>query len=116
MVGMPMCVFAVYFLAMLVIPAIDILNGSCVRLYKGNYDAATVYDADPVAVARRFEAAGVERIHIVDLDAARGKGDSNRDVIRRVREAISVAIEVGWEQSGEAKAVNVRFATSRMGR
>ncbi len=56
-------------------PSIDLRDGKCVRLYQGDFDAETVYDDDPVRVARDFEAAGAQWIHVVDLDAARtGEG------------------------------------------
>ncbi len=79
---------------MLVIPAIDLIGGSCVRLYKGDYSKSTVYNNDPVETARMFEAAGAERIHIVDLDAARGDGN-NRPVIKKIRESVSCVVETG---------------------
>lgn len=68
---------------MLVIPAIDVLGGRCVRLLRGDYEQSTVYSDDPVATAARFAAAGVRRLHVVDLDAARGSGD-NRSVIEAI--------------------------------
>jgi phosphoribosylformimino-5-aminoimidazole carboxamide ribotide isomerase len=58
---------------MIVIPAIDVLDGRCVRLVQGDYAQATVYGDDPADVAQRFIAAGARRIHVVDLDAARGR-------------------------------------------
>ena len=79
---------------MLIIPAIDILQGECVRLYKGDYGKAVSYQSDPAVVALKFAAAGAKRIHIVDLDAARGQGN-NRGLIARVRKAVSCTIEVG---------------------
>jgi phosphoribosylformimino-5-aminoimidazole carboxamide ribotide isomerase len=79
---------------MLIIPAIDILNGKTVRLLRGDYAAATVYGEDPAETAKGFEKAGATRIHVVDLDAARG-GIGNRRVIRRIRKAVSCEIEVG---------------------
>ncbi len=54
-----------------VIPAIDLLEGRCVRLSQGRYEEATVYDEDPAAVAARFVALGIPRLHVVDLDGAR---------------------------------------------
>ena len=54
---------------MLIVPAIDLLGGRCVRLYQGDYSQAETYDVDPVEVARGFVAAGARRIHLVDLDA-----------------------------------------------
>ena len=80
---------------MLIIPAIDIMNGSCVRLYQGDFGKAKQYNADPVEVALRFQSTGARRIHVVDLDAARNKGSNNRDVIRRIVESTDVDIEVG---------------------
>ena len=53
------------------IPAIDLLGGKCVRLTQGRYDAATEYDADPAAVAARFAALRIQRLHVVDLDGAK---------------------------------------------
>lgn len=79
---------------MILIPAVDILDGRCVRLYQGDYSRSTVYDYDPVDAAKGFEDSGARRIHIVDLDAARGNGN-NRGTIRRVRDAVSCIIEVG---------------------
>jgi len=62
---------------MLVIPAIDILGGKCVRLTRGDYAHPTVYSDDPLDVATTFADAGATRIHVVDLDAARGVGDNH---------------------------------------
>ena len=79
---------------MIIIPAIDLIEGRCVRLRQGAYSDTTVYDDDPVAVALRFVDEGAERIHLVDLDAARGSGD-NRETIRRIRRAVPCVLEVG---------------------
>ncbi len=79
---------------MIIIPAIDLIDGRCVRLRQGAYSDTTVYDEDPVSVAQRFVDEGAERIHLVDLDAARGSGD-NRETIRRIRHAVSCILEVG---------------------
>ena len=64
-----------------VIPAIDILNGNCVRLKQGDFAKATVYDEDPVAPAKLFAAAGARAIHVVDLDGAREGRPVNHDLI-----------------------------------
>ena len=80
---------------MTIIPSIDILGGECVRLTRGDYGAATVYERDPVAIARRFADAGSRRIHLVDLDAARGDGRTNRKVIRRIRRAVNATLQLG---------------------
>jgi phosphoribosylformimino-5-aminoimidazole carboxamide ribotide isomerase len=79
---------------MLIIPAIDLLGGKCVRLLRGAYASARVYDDDPVAVARELERSGALWIHIVDLDAARGSG-SNRTTVARIREAVSCRLQTG---------------------
>ncbi len=80
---------------MYIIPAIDILGGECVRLYKGDYDEATFYGKDPVATAREFQQAGAKRIHIVDLDAVRGDTQRNRKKIRKIRRAVDCMLELG---------------------
>ncbi len=80
---------------MIIIPAIDLLDGSCVRLLKGNYSESTTYSSDPVEMAKKLVNSGCERLHIVDLDAARGKGKNNRDIIRKIRNNIDVVIETG---------------------
>ncbi|MFO7850004.1 MAG: 1-(5-phosphoribosyl)-5-[(5-phosphoribosylamino)methylideneamino]imidazole-4-carboxamide isomerase [Spirochaetia bacterium] len=80
---------------MIIIPAIDLLDGKCVRLYQGDYSKSTTYPRDPVETARSFVAAGARRIHIVDLNAARGDGTHNRKIIGLIREAVSVTLEVG---------------------
>lgn len=84
---------------MLIIPAIDLLNGKAVRLFQGNYDKVSTYENDPVVAARKLEAAGVRRIHVVDLDAARSSAgipaNHNRKVIAAIRKAVSCELEVG---------------------
>ena len=79
---------------MTVIPAIDLLGGRCVRLREGRYEEATVYAGDPAEVAQRMVAAGATRIHVVDLDAARGTGD-NMAAIAAIRAAVACVVEVG---------------------
>ncbi len=74
----------VYCRAMTVVPSIDILQGSCVRLYQGDYAKVTGYGDAPEAVAAGFQDAGASRLHVVDLDAAHGDGN-NRGVIRKLR-------------------------------
>ena len=64
-----------------VIPAIDLRDGKCVRLHKGDYGRETIFDDDPLAVLRRFEDAGVTRVNIVDLDGA-------RDGVRKDRKSV----------------------------
>ncbi len=78
------------------IPAIDLLEGQCVRLARGDYDAVTVYERDPEAVARRFAEHGVPRIHVVDLDAAKSGRRANADAVRAiVRGAGALPVQLG---------------------
>jgi phosphoribosylformimino-5-aminoimidazole carboxamide ribotide isomerase len=78
---------------MKIIPAIDLMNGQVVRLYKGDPDQKTVYSDDPVDVARRWEYAGADILHLVDLDATLGRG-SNLDVVKKILDAVSIPVEV----------------------
>jgi len=80
---------------MVILPAIDLIKGQCVRLEQGRFDAVTVFDEDPVAVAKRFEADGAEWIHVVDLDGAREGKPQNLETIRAIREAVGLKMEVG---------------------
>ncbi|OYD08148.1 1-(5-phosphoribosyl)-5-[(5-phosphoribosylamino)methylideneamino]imidazole-4-carboxamide isomerase [Paludifilum halophilum] len=76
-------------------PAIDVRGGQCVRLFQGDYEAETVYDQDPVAVARRWINAGAEWLHVVDLDAARSGDPVNLSVIREIASVADVPVQVG---------------------
>lgn len=77
------------------IPAIDIINGQCVRLTKGDYKQKKVYHDDPVAVAKDFEALGFRRLHIVDLDGAKSKHIVNDAVLREITSATSLTVDFG---------------------
>ena len=80
---------------MLLIPAIDLKNGRCVRLLQGELDSETVYSDDPAAMACSFEDAGAKRLHLVDLDGAfRGKG-KNLDSIHSILKSISIPVQLG---------------------
>src|SRR5712671_2061472 len=81
---------------MLIIPAIDLSNGCCVRLTQGLKNSARVYDDDPVRMARFFEADGAEMLHIVDLDGAFAESNSrNRAALREIIREISIPIQFG---------------------
>ena len=81
---------------MLVIPAIDLKNGKCVRLMQGRKSEMTVYNENPVDVAKEFAASGAQMIHVVDLDGAfNGAESPNRAVVREIVRAIDVPIEFG---------------------
>ena len=79
---------------MIVIPAIDIHGGACVRLLHGDPRAETVYDDDPVAVARRWESEGARRLHVVDLDRALGTG-SNHEAVATICRSVAIPVQVG---------------------
>ena len=81
---------------MLVIPAIDLRDGRCVRLTQGRKSDVTVYNEQPIAVAKEFAAAGAELIHVVDLDGAfSGSGSPNRDVVKQIVSEVDVLVEFG---------------------
>lgn len=77
------------------IPAIDIIDGKCVRLTKGDYDTKKVYNEDPVSVAKEFEQYGIKRLHVVDLDGARSKHIVNDAVLRSITEATNLVVDFG---------------------
>jgi phosphoribosylformimino-5-aminoimidazole carboxamide ribotide isomerase len=79
----------------IVYPAIDIRGGRCVRLVEGDFDRETIFDADPAAAARRWTEAGAEWLHVVDLDGAKTGQPVNRDAVLRIREAVSIPIQLG---------------------
>lgn len=79
---------------MIVVPAIDIRDGACVQLVGGSYDDERVRRTDPVEVAREWERAGFRRVHVVDLDAATGRG-SNAEVVRAVVQGTRMRAHVG---------------------
>ena len=78
-----------------IIPAIDILNGKCVRLLKGNYADVTVYNDDPIEQVKIFKNAGFKNIHIVDLNAAKTGGDENLEIIQNISCIENIEIQVG---------------------
>ena len=80
---------------MILIPAIDIIGGRCVRLTKGDYATEKVYSHDPVMVAREMEMLGFKRLHVVDLDGARSKHVVNLDVLRRITAETQLVVDFG---------------------
>jgi phosphoribosylformimino-5-aminoimidazole carboxamide ribotide isomerase len=80
---------------MIIIPAIDIINGKCVRLTKGDYTQQTIYNENPVEVAKEFEGAGIKRLHIVDLDGAKAGKIINLKVLEDIAAATSLIIDFG---------------------
>ena len=80
---------------MTIIPAIDIINGKCVRLTKGDYAQQKIYNDDPVEVARHFAGAGLQRLHVVDLDGAKARKIKNITVLENIAAATSLVIDFG---------------------
>src|SRR5256886_12779228 len=80
---------------MIILPAIDIKDGTCVRLYQGDYGKVTTYDTDPVRVAQCWQEAGASWLHVVDLDGAASGYPVNVGLIGRIRAATPLQIEVG---------------------
>ena len=80
---------------MIVIPAVDLKGGRCVRLLQGKASAEKVYSDDPVAMAERWEAEGAPRLHVVDLDGAFGGGPVQTALVQEIVRAVSIPVEVG---------------------
>lgn len=101
---------------MKIIPAIDLKDGKCVRLYKGDFEKTTEYSDDPVAVSRQFSALAVQDLHVVDLDGARSGQQQNKSIIRRIAAQTGMDIQLGggirersavedWLENGVARCV-----------
>jgi phosphoribosylformimino-5-aminoimidazole carboxamide ribotide isomerase len=80
---------------MILLPAIDILDGKAVRLTRGDFAQQTVYDADPLDAARRWVSAGARALHVVDLDGARSGTPANTDHVARIIAEVDVPVQVG---------------------
>jgi phosphoribosylformimino-5-aminoimidazole carboxamide ribotide isomerase len=80
---------------MILLPAIDILDGKAVRLTRGDYDASTVYDDDPLEAARRWVRSGARALHVVDLDGARAGAPVNLQHVTRIAAEVDVPVQVG---------------------
>lgn len=80
---------------MIIIPAIDLINGEAVRLVQGDYNQKTIYDKDPVKVARQFAEMGAQKLHLVDLDGAKAGHPVNTEVLEKISKAINIPIEIG---------------------
>jgi phosphoribosylformimino-5-aminoimidazole carboxamide ribotide isomerase len=105
---------------MILLPAIDILDGKAVRLARGSFEEKTVYDSDPLEAARRWVQAGARALHVVDLDGARTGAPANLEQIRRITSEIGVPVQVGGglrttafvEEAIEAGATRVVLGTA----
>lgn len=80
---------------MIIFPAIDILNGKCVRLIQGDYNQESIYSDSPVEMAKEWEQKGAEYIHIVDLDGAKTGDSINKEVIKEIANTVNIPIQVG---------------------
>jgi phosphoribosylformimino-5-aminoimidazole carboxamide ribotide isomerase len=80
---------------MLIIPAIDIKNGKCVRLTQGDFDSEKIYNNDPVIIAKQWEEQGATMIHVVDLDGAKSGTLVNLEVIKNIVQSVNIPIQVG---------------------
>jgi len=98
---------------MKIIPAIDLMNGQVVRLYKGDPKQKTVYSNDPVKIAKKWEADGADMLHIVDLDATLGIG-SNLPIIKKILKEISIPVEVAGGLRDELLILDVAKISSRI--
>ena len=78
-----------------IIPAIDLRGGNCVRLYQGDYAQETVFSANPLAVAERWQAEGAQRLHIVDLDGAHSGNPANLTAITAITRRLDIPVQVG---------------------
>ena len=82
-------------MSFVIIPAVDLKAGRCVRLLQGRADAETVFSDDPVAMAQRWESEGAPRLHVVDLDGAFGGGPAQTAIIRAIARSVRIPVEVG---------------------
>ncbi|MEH6514896.1 MAG: HisA/HisF-related TIM barrel protein, partial [Maribacter arcticus] len=80
---------------MRIIPAIDIIDGKCVRLSKGDYDTKKIYNENPLEVAKEFEAHGIQYLHLVDLDGAKSKHIVNHKVLEQIASQTGLQIDFG---------------------
>jgi len=83
------------FIMLEIIPAIDLRDGKCVRLYQGDYDRETIYSEDPVAMAKHWQGLGATRLHVVDLDGAKAGRPINTIMIKDIVQTLNIPVELG---------------------
>jgi len=98
---------------MKIIPAIDIMNGQVVRLYKGDPKQKTIYSDNPIEIAKKWEQNGADMIHIVDLDATLGIG-SNVSIIKKITENVSIPLEIAGGLRDESIIMNTSQISKRV--
>ena len=97
---------------MKIIPAIDLMEGKVVRLYKGDPNKKTIYSENPLEVAKKWESAGADMIHLVDLDRTLGTGTSNFDLLKNIAESVKIPVQVaGGIRNYQMIEMALRFAT-----
>ncbi|MGB5713040.1 MAG: 1-(5-phosphoribosyl)-5-[(5-phosphoribosylamino)methylideneamino]imidazole-4-carboxamide isomerase [Waterburya sp.] len=101
-----------------VIPAIDLLDGKCVRLYQGDYNQASIFSDNPVEIARQWAAEGATRLHVVDLDGAKAGKSLNLSVIEAIAKAIAIPVQVGGglrDRAGVSRLLNTGVQRAILG-
>ncbi|MEM9510665.1 MAG: 1-(5-phosphoribosyl)-5-[(5-phosphoribosylamino)methylideneamino]imidazole-4-carboxamide isomerase, partial [Cyanobacteria bacterium P01_E01_bin.35] len=101
-----------------VIPAIDLLDGKCVRLYQGDYNQADIFSDNPVEIARQWAAEGATRLHVVDLDGAKEGKSVNLSVIEAIANAIEIPVQVGGglrDRGGVSRLLNTGVKQAILG-
>jgi len=98
---------------MKIIPAIDLMNGQVVRLYKGDPKQKTVYSDNPIEIAKKWEANGADMLHLVDLDATLGIG-SNISIIKKILDEISIPVEVAGGLRDKSIVMDVAKISKRI--
>lgn len=100
---------------MMLYPAVDIRDGRCVRLVQGDFERETVYDQDPVAVAKRYESEGARWLHVVDLDAALEGIPRNRHVVQQLISSVGIPVQAsGGIRDDEALDAMVSSGAGRV--
>jgi len=98
---------------MKIIPAIDLIGGEVVRLFKGDPNQKTVYSDDPVNIAKKWESYGADMLHVVDLDATLSLGD-NREIIKKIISAVSIPVEVAGGLRTESLILEMASIANRV--
>ena len=88
---------------MIILPAIDLIDGKCVRLLKGDFGRKTVYGDNPLEIARGFEAAGAKFLHVVDLDGAKNPSARQSELIKKIAQSVKMSVQTGGGIRDEAQ-------------
>ena len=88
---------------MIVIPAIDLKNGACVRLEQGDFTKETVYSSNPLSVAEKWIKDGAERLHLVDLDGAKAGFPVQKELVIKIAQNIKIPVEIRFRQTSSGK-------------